>query len=243
MYAPAHPRGRADAALEAVADHPGAAADVALVDRAVRRRVERSRSRARGGRGSPFDVVEDAVPRLGDDRQAPACCGRLRSAAATSASWTAPTESVLVSPIGVVSSPDSCIHCRPVSSPLPFSRNGAANRTGSRAGTMTVTPVRTSSPSTSVVCPTRTPATSVIALKAPGSRSPMAMPELASLHARITASTSSRFRSISSCVRASRFSRRSGSVLDGLTLKCQSVGVHGDAVEVGNRGLLVRSAP
>ena len=46
--------------------------------------------------------------------------------------------------------------------------------------------------------------------------------EVSSPHERITSSTSSRFRSISSCVRASRFSLSSGSVLDGLTLKCQS---------------------
>ena len=38
----------------------------------------------------------------------------------------------------------------------------------------------------------------------------------------INASTSSRFRSISSCVTASRFSRSSGSVFDARTLKCQS---------------------
>ena len=54
------------------------------------------------------------------------------SAAATRASWTAPTECVFVSAIGVVSRPDSCIHCRPVTSPLPLSRNGAANSGSSR---------------------------------------------------------------------------------------------------------------
>ena len=41
-------------------------------------------------------------------------------------------------------------------------------------------------------------------------------------YARMTASTSSRFRSISSCERASRLRRSSGSVFDGRTLKCQS---------------------
>lgn len=41
-------------------------------------------------------------------------------------------------------------------------------------------------------------------------------------HDLISASTSSRFASISGCERASRFSRRSGSVFDGRTLKCQS---------------------
>ena len=38
----------------------------------------------------------------------------------------------------------------------------------------------------------------------------------------MTASTSSRFRSMTSWERASRLSRRSGSVFDGRTLKCQS---------------------
>ena len=38
----------------------------------------------------------------------------------------------------------------------------------------------------------------------------------------MSASTSSRLRSISSCERASRFRRSSGSVFDGRTLKCQS---------------------
>jgi hypothetical protein len=42
------------------------------------------------------------------------------------------------------------------------------------------------------------------------------------LYDRISATTSSRFFSISSGVIASRFSRSSGSVLDGRTLKCQS---------------------
>ncbi len=65
-----HPRRRADAALEAVADHPGAASDVALVHRTVRGRVER-RSRVLGADVEPVHVVEDAVPRLGDYRQAP----------------------------------------------------------------------------------------------------------------------------------------------------------------------------
>ena len=41
-------------------------------------------------------------------------------------------------------------------------------------------------------------------------------------HERINANTSSRFAAINSGVRASRFNRSSGSVLDGRTLKCQS---------------------
>ena len=70
MYAPATPRSRADAALEAVGDHPGAASDVALVHRTVRRRVER-RSRVLGADVEPVHLVENAVPSLGDYRQAP----------------------------------------------------------------------------------------------------------------------------------------------------------------------------
>src|SRR3954463_4505845 len=41
---------------------------------------------------------------------------------------------------------------------------------------MAVTPVRTASPSTSVVWPTRTPSTSVIAFSGPGGNTPGAMP-------------------------------------------------------------------
>ena len=41
---------------------------------------------------------------------------------------------------------------------------------------MAVTPVRTLSPSTIVVCPTRTSATSVMALSGPGEKTPGAMP-------------------------------------------------------------------
>ena len=42
---------------------------------------------------------------------------------------------------------------------------------------MAVTPVRTSSPSTSVAWPTRTPATSVIAHKGPGGNTPILIPK------------------------------------------------------------------
>jgi hypothetical protein len=90
-------------------------------------------------------------------------------------SRTTPTLNVFVIPTGVVSKPDSRTHSSPVSSPFPFSRNGAAN-SGSSGGTTTVTPVRTESPSTIVVCPTRTPSTSVIASSGPGSSEPMTMP-------------------------------------------------------------------
>ena len=89
------------------------------------------------------DVVEEAVPRLADDRQAPAVARPSPCwAAATSASRTTPTECVFVSPIGVVSSPESRIHSSPVSSPLPLIRCAPA-KSGSAGGTTTVTPVRT----------------------------------------------------------------------------------------------------
>ena len=66
-------RGGADAALELVADHPGAAADAALGDRAARGRVERGEDVLRPD-VQAVDVVQPAVVGLGDDRQAP---GRL----------------------------------------------------------------------------------------------------------------------------------------------------------------------
>src|SRR5207249_6850363 len=66
------------------------------------------------------------------------------------ASRTTPTLNVFVIPIGVVRNPDSRTHSSPVSSPLPFRRWQPA-KSGSSGGTTTVTPVRTSVPSTSVV--------------------------------------------------------------------------------------------
>ncbi len=111
-----------------------------------------------------------------------------RVATWTSASRTVPTECVFVSPIAPLSSPDSRIHSRPVSSPLPLSVCDPA-KTGSDQtlpswGTMTVTPVRTGplpttsgpSPRMIVAWPTRTPATSVIAFQGPGWPSPMTIP-------------------------------------------------------------------
>ncbi len=106
--------------------------------------------------------------------------GRLQShspgrSAAISASRTTPTECVLVRPIGVVSVPESRIHSSPVSSPLPLIVCAAAKR-GSGGGTTTVTPVRTSSPSISVVWPTLNPGTSVIAFSGPVGRRPISIP-------------------------------------------------------------------
>ena len=97
-----------------------------------------------------------------------------------SASWTTPTECVFVTPTGEVSIPHSRIHSSPVSSPFPFRRCAPA-KTGSSqglssCGRTTVTPVRTESPSISVVCPTRTPGTSVSAFSAPVGSVPMRIP-------------------------------------------------------------------
>jgi hypothetical protein len=101
-------------------------------------------------------------------RSARAC-----SRASTSRTW--PTLCVLVSPTGELSSPDSATQLSPVTSPLPLStwypaNNGCADRLPG-CGRITVTPVRTGpvpgtsgpSPSISVVCPTSTPGTSVMA--------------------------------------------------------------------------------
>ena len=135
----------------------------------------------------------DVSPTTGSDHDAPDGPGR-RTKSATSASRTTPTLCVLVIAIGVVSMPDSRIHSSPVISPLPLSRWQPAN-TGSWAspgprGRTTVTPVRTGprpstsgpSPSISVVSPTRTPATSVIALNGPGRPAPDRDPQVARPH-------------------------------------------------------------
>src|SRR6185312_3151841 len=96
----------------------------------------------------------------------------------------------------VVRNPDSRIHSSPVSSPLPFRRCAPAvtgsPHGSSEPGTITVTPVRTGpsptrsgpSPEISVVWPTPTPATSVIAFAGPGGRSPMTTPRSRALGGR-----------------------------------------------------------
>ena len=63
-------RRRPDAALESVAGHAGAAADVALLDRAGFRALDR-RIDVRGFYVESVDVVQLAVPGLGDDRCRP----------------------------------------------------------------------------------------------------------------------------------------------------------------------------
>ena len=84
-----------------------------------------------------------------------------------------PTDKVLVRTIGVSSVPSSCTWVDPASLPKALPTNTAAatlsrNRLPSW-GRIAVTPVRTAAPSTMVVCPTRTPATSVMAFERPGS--------------------------------------------------------------------------
>src|SRR5215470_4606049 len=102
-----------------------------------------------------------------------------RNCQAITASRTTPTLDVFVIITGPSRKPDSSIHVVPVISPLPLSENHPAN-TGSfddlPRGWIAVTPVRTGptptsnfpSPEISVVCPTSTPLTSVIALRSPG---------------------------------------------------------------------------
>jgi hypothetical protein len=95
------------------------------------------------------------------------------------ASRTTPTLCVLVMSTGPSRKPPSSIQVVPVISPLPLSENQAA-KTGSELrfprGRMAVTPVRTGpvptrsrpAPEISVVCPTSSPATSVMAFSGPG---------------------------------------------------------------------------
>src|SRR5687767_2075946 len=94
------------------------------------------------------------------------------------ASRTVPTLCVPVKRIGPSMKPDSLIQLMPVMSPLPFWLYVAANTASQLPrgrGSMAVTPVRIGplpgtsfpSPSTSVTCPTATPATSVMAFIGP----------------------------------------------------------------------------
>ena len=65
-----HARRRADAALEAVADHAGPAADRPFGD-AARTRVGERLAEMIAGHVLAVDVVQQAVPGLADDRQRP----------------------------------------------------------------------------------------------------------------------------------------------------------------------------
>ena len=82
-----------------------------------------------------------------------------------------PTLSVLVRTIGVSIVPSSLTCVDPASLPNALPTNTAPAtlswKTLPPCGRIAVTPVRTRSPSTIVVWPTRTPSTSVIALRAP----------------------------------------------------------------------------
>src|SRR5262249_10061497 len=102
----------------------------------------------------------------------PAC----PSVHATPASTAVPTESVFVRTIGVSRFPSSRTCRKPAAFPKPLPTKTAAGafsrKTLPSRGRMAVTPVRTESPSTSVACPTRTPATSVIAFHFPDGRIP-----------------------------------------------------------------------
>src|SRR5436853_5289129 len=116
----------------------------------------------------------------GSDHQAPvASAAPCATRQAMTASRTTPTLWVLVIITGPSRKPDSSTHVVPVISPLPLSVNHPAN-TGSSdplpRGSTAVTPVRTGptptfsgpSPEISVVCPTSTPFTSVMAFSGPG---------------------------------------------------------------------------
>ena len=98
----------------------------------------------------------------------------------TTASTATPTPSVLVSTIGDSIVPSSCTCVEPANLPKALPTNTAPG-TFSRnrlppCGTIAVTPVRTVSPAMRVVCPTRTPATSVMAFSGPGLPSPGVIP-------------------------------------------------------------------
>src|SRR5215831_20570220 len=98
---------------------------------------------------------------------------------AITASRTTPTLCVLVIITGPSRNPESSTQVVPVISPLPFNVNHPANTASSTffpRGRMAVTPVRTGptptcslpSPEISVVTPTSTPFTSVMAFTGPG---------------------------------------------------------------------------
>src|SRR5207244_12897774 len=117
----------------------------------------------------------------GSDHQAPvASAAPCATRQAMTASRTTPTLCVLVIITGPSRKPASSTHVVPVISPLPFSDHQPA-KTGLfiesfARGSTAVTPVRTGplptcsfpSPDMSVVCPTVTPETSVIAFSVPG---------------------------------------------------------------------------
>ena len=131
-----------------------------------------------------FSQPSQVSATTGSDHQYPvASAAPCATRQAMAASRTTPTLWVLVIITGPSRNPDSSTQAVPVISPLPFCANQAANTgldldSGPR-GSTAVTPVRTGplptrvcpNPMISVVCPTSTPATSVMALSGPGSPS------------------------------------------------------------------------
>jgi hypothetical protein len=113
----------ADAALEPVADHPGAAADVAFRDEAGTGRLERLEHMLLGHMQA-VHVVEPLVAGFGHHGQQPRVGPRSppwRTIQRTSAWCAMPTECVFVRAIGPRKMPASSIQCVPVISPLPLS--------------------------------------------------------------------------------------------------------------------------
>src|SRR4029077_9167647 len=111
-----------------------------------------------------------------DHHDSVASAGPCATRQAITASRTTPTLWVFVIITGPSRNPDSSTQVVPVISPLPFCEYQPANEKRSMEwlprGSTAVTPVRTGPlpttslplPEMSVVCPTRTPSTSVIAL-------------------------------------------------------------------------------
>src|SRR5215472_5277623 len=178
-------RRRADAAFEPVANHSRTAAHVAFFDRAAARGIDRVKS-VFGLDVKAVNVVQPAVPGFRHYRERPPISRRIRLAvlhAPLNHSVAHHAHAVFVIITGPSKNPDSSTHVVPVISPLPLSDHHPEN-TGLfiesfPRGITAVTPVRTGpfpisslpSPENSVVCPTATPATSVIAFSAPGAPS------------------------------------------------------------------------
>ena len=145
-------RRRADAALEAVADHPGAAADRALGDRPPAAAASAAAT-CSGPDVEAVDVVEEAVPRLADDRQAPRSLARRRRGDQRVADDADRVR---------VGERDRARQQAGVAHPLEPGQLAVAVDAGQPAKSGSGwrhhdrDAVRTSSPSTSVVCPTRT---------------------------------------------------------------------------------------
>src|SRR5580704_9255123 len=128
-----------------------------------------------------FSQPSQVSATTGSDHQAPvASSGPCATRHAITASRTTPTLWVLVIITGPSRNPDSSTQVVPVISPLPFCANHPAKtglfKESAPRGSTAVTPVRTGpwptcnlpDPEISVVWPTVTPATSVMALSGPG---------------------------------------------------------------------------